>query len=92
MSSHKSRGAAHVVLTAILKKIALTELKSNSLPDGIGLLRSLEELNLYQSAELTDLSGLENLINLISLDLGECYKLKNLDQIVGLSKLNYLNL
>jgi len=75
-----------------LKKIALTELKSNSLPDGIGLLRSLEELNLYQSAELTDLSGLENLINLISLDLGECYKLKNLDQIVGLSKLNYLNL
>ena len=75
-----------------LKKIALKELKSNSLPDGIGLLRSLEELNLYQSAELTDLSGLESLINLISLDLGECYKLKNLDQIVGLSKLNYLNL
>jgi Leucine-rich repeat (LRR) protein len=80
------------VLRTNLKKIALTELKSNSLPDGIGLLRSLEELNLYQSAELTDLSGLENLINLISLDLGECYKLKNLDQIVGLSKLNYLNL
>ena len=75
-----------------LKKIALKELKSNSLPDGIGLLRSLEELNLYQSEELTDLSGLESLINLISLDLGECYKLKNLDQIVGLSKLNYLNL
>ena len=80
------------MLRTNLKKIALTELKSNSLPDGIGLLRSLEELNLYQSAELTDLSGLENLINLISLDLGECYKLKNLDQIVGLSKLNYLNL
>ena len=75
-----------------LKKAALKELKSNSLPDGIGRLRSLEELNLYQSAELTDLSGLESLTNLISLDFGECYKLKNLDQIVGLSKLNYLNL
>ena len=32
------------------------------------------------------------LMKTISLDLGECYKLKNLDQIVGLSKLHYLNL
>jgi internalin A len=73
-------------------QLSLSDLSIEKLPPSLGLLTSLQELNLSWCQALTDVSGISCLTGLQELNLSWCQALTDVSGLSGLTGLQQLNL